>query len=56
MGAENLLGQGDMLYMTAGTGMPVRVHGSFISATEIHRVVSNLKQQATPNYINLDVS
>ncbi|BAP56254.1 DNA segregation ATPase FtsK [Thioploca ingrica] len=56
MGAENLLGQGDMLYMTAGTGMPVRVHGSFISATEIHRVVSNLKQQAIPNYINLDVS
>jgi S-DNA-T family DNA segregation ATPase FtsK/SpoIIIE len=56
MGAENLLGQGDMLYMTAGTGMPVRVHGSFISATEIHRVVSHLKQQATPNYINLEVS
>lgn len=56
MGAENLLGQGDMLYMTAGTGMPVRVHGSFISATEIHRVVSNLKQQATPTYIDLTVS
>jgi S-DNA-T family DNA segregation ATPase FtsK/SpoIIIE len=56
MGAENLLGQGDMLYMTAGTGMPVRVHGSFISATEIQRVVSNLKQQATPTYIDLAVN
>jgi S-DNA-T family DNA segregation ATPase FtsK/SpoIIIE len=56
MGAENLLGQGDMLYITAGTGMPVRVHSSFISATEINRVVSNLKSQATPNYIDLEVS
>jgi S-DNA-T family DNA segregation ATPase FtsK/SpoIIIE len=55
MGAENLLGQGDMLYMTAGTGMPVRVHGSVIAATEINRVVNNLKQQATPTYVDLTV-
>ncbi|NJO14397.1 MAG: cell division protein FtsK [Thioploca sp.] len=56
MGAENLLGQGDMLYMTAGTGMPVRVHGSFISTTEIHRVVSHLQEQAIPAYVDLAVN
>jgi len=42
MGAETLLGQGDMLYMTAGTGMPVRVHGSETSETEVKRLVHYL--------------
>jgi S-DNA-T family DNA segregation ATPase FtsK/SpoIIIE len=51
MGAENLLGQGDMLYLPAGTGYPSRVHGAFVSDQEVHKVVSYLKQQGTPNYI-----
>jgi DNA segregation ATPase FtsK/SpoIIIE, S-DNA-T family len=52
MGAEALLGMGDMLYMAAGTGLPVRVHGAFVSDEEVHRVVSFLKEQGgEPNYI-----
>ncbi|MYZ42995.1 DNA translocase FtsK [Schauerella aestuarii] len=51
MGAETLLGQGDMLYMPPGTGLPVRVHGAFVSDEEVHRVVDHLKQQGEPNYI-----
>ncbi|MDQ2139489.1 DNA translocase FtsK 4TM domain-containing protein [Alcaligenaceae bacterium A4P071] len=51
MGAETLLGQGDMLYMPPGTGLPVRVHGAFVSDEEVHRVVNHLKQQGEPNYI-----
>jgi len=51
MGAEALLGQGDMLYMASGTGMPVRVHGAFVSDEEVHRVVEYLKAQGEPNYI-----
>ncbi|MCW5636043.1 MAG: DNA translocase FtsK 4TM domain-containing protein [Rubrivivax sp.] len=51
MGAEALLGQGDMLYLPAGTGMPVRVHGAFVSDEEVHRVVEYLKSQGEPNYI-----
>ncbi len=52
MGAEALLGMGDMLYMASGTGLPVRVHGAFVSDEEVHRVVSYLKQQGgEPNYI-----
>ena len=50
MGAETLLGQGDMLYMPPGTG-PVRVHGAFVSDDEVHRVVESLKAQGEPNYI-----
>ena len=53
-GAEMLLGQGDMLYMTAGTGMPVRVHGSTVSAKEVQKVVADLKARAMPNYLNLE--
>src|SRR5512139_121514 len=45
MGAEALLGQGDMLYLPPGTGLPQRVHGAFVSDEEVHRVVSYLKQQ-----------
>ncbi len=43
MGAEALLGQGDMLYLAPGTGYPVRVHGAFVSDGEVHRVVEHLK-------------
>ncbi len=51
MGAETLLGMGDMLYMPPGTGLPVRVHGAFVSDDEVHRVVEHLKSQGEPNYI-----
>ncbi|HSI57576.1 MAG TPA: DNA translocase FtsK 4TM domain-containing protein [Ideonella sp.] len=51
MGAEALLGQGDMLYLAPGTGLPVRVHGAFVSDEEVHRVVESLKSQGPPNYI-----
>ena len=51
MGAETLLGMGDMLYMPPGTGLPVRVHGAFVSDEEVHRVVQHLKAQGEPNYI-----
>jgi S-DNA-T family DNA segregation ATPase FtsK/SpoIIIE len=51
MGAEALLGMGDMLYMPSGTGFPIRVHGAFVSDEEVHRVVAYLKQQGEPNYI-----
>lgn len=51
MGAETLLGQGDMLYMPPGSGLPVRVHGAFVSDEEVHRVVESLKAQGEPNYI-----
>jgi S-DNA-T family DNA segregation ATPase FtsK/SpoIIIE len=52
MGAEALLGQGDMLYMPPGTGLPVRVHGAFVSDEEVHRVVESLKAQGEPDYID----
>jgi len=52
MGAEALLGMGDMLYMPSGTGLPIRVHGAFVSDEEVHRVVHYLKEQGgEPNYI-----
>ena len=51
MGAETLLGMGDMLYMPPGTGLPVRVHGAFVSDDEVHRVVKHLQEQGEPNYI-----
>ncbi|QIL69987.1 DNA translocase FtsK [Diaphorobacter sp. HDW4B] len=51
MGAEALLGMGDMLYMASGTGLPIRVHGAFVSDEEVHRVVSYLKEQGDPDYI-----
>lgn len=52
MGAETLLGQGDMLYMPPGTGLPVRVHGAFVHDDEVHRVVESLKAQGEPNYVD----
>jgi len=51
MGAENLLGHGDMLYMEAGNSMPVRIHGAFVDDHEVHKVVAFLKQQSEPDYI-----
>jgi S-DNA-T family DNA segregation ATPase FtsK/SpoIIIE len=52
MGAESLLGMGDMLYLPAGTGFPQRVHGAFVSDEEVHRVVDYLKEHGEPNYID----
>ena len=51
MGAETLLGQGDMLYLPPGTGSPQRVHGAFVSDGEVHRVVEHLKAQGGPQYL-----
>jgi S-DNA-T family DNA segregation ATPase FtsK/SpoIIIE len=51
MGAEALLGQGDMLFLPPGTGYPQRVHGAFVSDGEVHRVVEHLKSQGEPQYI-----
>ena len=52
MGAETLLGQGDMLYMPPGAGYPQRVHGAFVSDREVHQVVNHLKALGEPNYID----
>ena len=51
MGAEQLLGQGDMLYLAPGTGIPERVHGAFVDDHEVHQVVDFLKKNAKPNYL-----
>jgi len=51
MGAEQLLGHGDMLFMSAGSSIPERVHGAFVDDHEVHAVVEHLKKQARPNYI-----
>ena len=52
MGAEALLGQGDMLYLPPGSGYPQRVHGAFVSDQEVHRVTEYLKTQGEPQYID----
>ncbi|WP_037587058.1 DNA translocase FtsK [Stenoxybacter acetivorans] len=52
MGAENLLGQGDMLFLPPGTGYPQRVHGAFVADEEVHRVVDFLKQFGEPQYVD----
>jgi S-DNA-T family DNA segregation ATPase FtsK/SpoIIIE len=51
MGAETLLGQGDMLYLPPGTGYPLRVHGAFVSDAEVHRVVEHLQSLGGPQYL-----
>ncbi|MFZ1547695.1 MAG: DNA translocase FtsK, partial [Candidatus Nitrotoga sp.] len=51
MGAEALLGQGDMLYLPPGTGYPQRVHGAFVSDQEVHRVAEYLKALGAPQYV-----
>ena len=50
-GAEALLGQGDMLYLPPGSGMPQRLHGAFVSDNEVHKVVEHLKAMGKPDYI-----
>jgi S-DNA-T family DNA segregation ATPase FtsK/SpoIIIE len=50
-GAETLLGQGDMLYLPPGAGLPQRVHGAFVSDQEVHKVVDYLKSIGTPDYL-----
>jgi len=52
MGAENLLGHGDMLYLPPGTSVPTRVHGAFVADHEVHGVVRHLKQSGSPHYID----
>jgi S-DNA-T family DNA segregation ATPase FtsK/SpoIIIE len=49
-GAEQLLGHGDMLYLPPGSGVPMRVHGAFVSDEEVHRVVSDWKRRGEPEY------
>ena len=50
-GAESLLGNGDMLYLPPGTGLPMRAHGAFVSDDEVHHVVEFLKRTGPPDYI-----
>ena len=51
MGAESLLGQGDMLFLPPGTGYPQRVHGAFVTDEEVHAIVEDLKQWGEPDYV-----
>ena len=51
MGAENLLGHGDMLFLAPGTAFPERVHGAFVDDNEVHRVVENIKRRGEPDYL-----
>jgi S-DNA-T family DNA segregation ATPase FtsK/SpoIIIE len=52
MGAENLLGHGDMLYLPPGHGVPLRVHGAFVDDHEVHNVVEHLKKIGQPDYLD----
>jgi S-DNA-T family DNA segregation ATPase FtsK/SpoIIIE len=52
MGAESLLGQGDMLYLTPGSGLPQRVHGAYVADAEVHRVVESLRKLGEAQYID----
>jgi len=56
MGAEQLLGQGDMLFLQPGQGVPTRVHGAFVADHEVHKVVSFLKKTGQPVYDETVVS
>lgn len=51
-GAEQLLGNGDMLYMPPGTGLPQRIHGAFVSDEEVEDVVNYLKENGEPQYLD----
>lgn len=55
MGAENLLGHGDMLFLPPGSGIPERVHGAFVSDNEVHKVVDNLKNRGGEPDYNEDI-
>jgi S-DNA-T family DNA segregation ATPase FtsK/SpoIIIE len=50
MGAETLLGNGDMLFLPPGTATPVRIHGAFVADQEVHKVANELKKGAEPDY------
>ena len=50
IGAEQLLGHGDMLFLAPGSGVPLRVHGAFVADDEVHKVVSFLKKSGRPSY------
>jgi len=52
MGAESLLGQGDMLFLPPGQGYTQRVHGAFVDDHEVHKVVEHLKKLAQPQYVD----
>lgn len=52
MGAEALLGQGDMLFLAPGTGLPIRCHGAYVADDEVHRVVDHLKKVGPPEYVD----
>jgi len=51
MGADQLLGHGDMLYLAPGTAVPIRIHGAFVSDQEVHRVATHLKGKSEPEYM-----
>lgn len=50
-GAEQLLGNGDMLYLKPGLGAPMRIHGAFVEDDEVHRIVEKWKEYGVPEYI-----
>jgi len=52
MGADQLLGHGDMLYLPPGTALPTRVHGAFVDDHEVHNVVACLTEDCEPEYID----
>ncbi|MGQ0658324.1 MAG: DNA translocase FtsK [Chromatiales bacterium] len=56
MGAENLLGHGDMLYLPPGVGLSTRVHGAFVSDQEVHHVAAHLKRSGAPEYLDAIIS
>ena len=52
MGAESLLGHGDMLFLAPGSNIPTRVHGAFVDDHEVHKVVENIKARGEPDYLD----
>ncbi len=52
MGAEQLLGHGDMLFLPPGTSIPTRIHGAFVSDNEVHAVVRSLRVSGAPTFID----
>jgi len=52
MGAEQLLGHGDMLFLPPGTATPIRIHGAFVDDHEVHKVVENLRSRGKPQYLD----
>ena len=52
MGAESLLGHGDMLFISPGAGIPERIHGAFVDDHEVHKVVENIKSRGEPDYVD----